>query len=152
MKKIFTSLSILALIATSSVFTSCSSDDNASEQVQQDPLLGKWTVEKVDVKISIDGAVVQDQKGVDITNEVEMYFEFLQGNVANFYQKQIASGQVNQATGTYSVSGSDITIVIENEPQTFEYSINNGELTLSIVEEEMYEGQLYQITTTFHLF
>lgn len=155
MKKLFTTLSLLTLVISSSIFVSCSSDDNSSKEVeviQQDPLLGKWNLEKIDLKISIDGNVVQEEHGVDITNQIQMYFEFFEGNLVHLFQKDISTNEINEGSGTFTVSGSEITIVIENESQIFEYAINNGELTLTTVEEEIYQGQVFQITTTFHLF
>lgn len=152
MKKIFTSLSILALIATSSVFTSCSSDDNnTSEQVQQDPLLGRWIAEKVAIKVTVDGNLMQDETG-DITNELDLYFEFKEGNVVTLYQKQLSTGAVNEGTGTYTVSGSTMTINISGEPQSFEYSLIDGELALKIKEEGEVEGQNYIVEITYFLY
>lgn len=152
MKKIFTSLSILALIATSSVFISCSSDDNnSSEQVQQDPLLGRWIAEKVAIKVTVDGNLMQDETG-DITNELDLYFEFKEGNVVTLYQKQLSTGAVNEGTGTYTVSGSTMTINISGEPQSFEYSLIDGELALKIKEEGEVEGQNYIVEITYFLY
>jgi len=153
MKKFFTSLSILALIATSSVFVSCSSDDNnSSEQVQQDPLLGKWTAEKIDLKMQLGDNVIIDEKDTDITSELELFFEFKENNVMSLYQKQLQSGQISEGSGTYTVAGSQLTIVISGEPQVFEYSVNNNELTLTMMTEEMYEGQVMKMEMTYYLY
>lgn len=152
MKNFFTSLSILALIATSSVFISCSSDDNnSSEQVQQDPLLGRWIAEKVAIKVTVGGNLMQDETG-DITNELDLYFEFKEGNVVTLYQKQLSTGAVNEGTGTYIISGSTMTINISGEPQSFEYSLIDGELALKIKEEGEVEGQNYIVEITYFLY
>ncbi|WP_177760920.1 hypothetical protein [Flavobacterium sp. I3-2] len=152
MKKFLTTLIFLALIATTSIFVSCSSDDNNnSVQIQQDPLLGRWIAEKVAVKVTVDGNVMQDETG-DITNELDLYFEFKEGNVVTLYQKQFSTGQVNEGTGTYTISGSTMTINISGEPQNFTYALENGELTLKLNEKGEIEGQNYIVEITYFLY
>lgn len=152
MKKFFTTFSFLVLIATTSVFVSCSSDDNNnSEQIQQDPLLGRWIAEKVAVKVTVDGNIMQDETA-DITNQLDLYFEFKEGNVVTLYQKQFSTGGVNEGTGTYIISGSTMTINISGEPQDFTYALEDGELSLKIKEEGEIEGQNYIVEMTYFLY
>lgn len=152
MKKFFTTFSFLVLIATTSVFVSCSSDDNNnSEQIQQDPLLGRWIAEKVAVKVTVDGNIMQDETA-DITNQLDLYFEFKEGNVVTLYQKQFSTGEVNEGTGTYTISGSTMTINISGEPQDFTYALEDGELSLKIKEEGEIEGQNYIVEMTYFLY
>jgi len=155
MKKFFTSLSILALIATSSVFVSCSSDDNSSKEVeviQQDPLLAKWTAKEIDLRLQLGDNVMADEVGTDITNDLELYFEFEEDNVAHLFQKDLETGNIIEATGTYSISGSELTTLFNGVSQIFEYEINGNKLLLTLNTEEMYQGEVLTMNMTYHLY
>lgn len=155
MKRLLTSLSILALIATSSTFISCSSDDNVTKEVElsiEQQILGKWILGEIDLKMQLGDNVITDEVGTDVTNELDLYFEFKVGNVVTLYQKQYQNGEVTQGTGTYTVSGSQLTVNISGTPQVFEYEINGDKLSLTLNVEEMYEGQLLIMNLTYHLY
>ena len=74
MKKI--TLIAFALISSLS-FVSCDKEDETTIQ-PKDELIGKWNLNLLDIKISIDGNVIEDQKDIDVSGALTMQFDFKQ--------------------------------------------------------------------------
>lgn len=140
---------------SSSVFVSCSSDDNVTKEVEvtkEQQLLAKWTAREIDLNLQLGDNIIADEIGTDITNELELYFEFEENNVVNLYQKQFHNGAVIDVTGTYTITDSEISVNFSGQPQIFEYELNDDKLSLTINTEEMYEGEVLKMKMTYHLY
>lgn len=140
---------------SSSVFVSCSSDDNVTKEVEvtkEQQLLAKWTAREIDLNLQLGDNIIADEIGTDITNELELYFEFEENNVVNLYQKQFYNGAIIDVTGTYKITDSEISVNFSGQPQIFVYELNDDKLSLTINTEEMYEGEVLKMKMTYHLY
>ncbi|WP_177764023.1 lipocalin family protein [Flavobacterium sp. I3-2] len=148
---------LLALTLGLTTLTSCSSDDNSSDnQVQPQPqneLLGKWDLEKVDMKMIIDGETMIDEKDVPVkqTGLINQY-EFFADNTMEYYLYNPASG-TNPATeesgeGTYVKNGDQLTLTITNGNTFTIKLLDSNNLHLNISQEEIEEGVNYSMDMT----
>jgi len=152
MKKIISTCSLLIAVLITPLFISCTKADDSIQEKSQDPLLGKWLAEQVDVVLYADENIIQEQKNKDITESLLLHFEFKPNNLVSFYQKDLESGDIVEGDGTYKILNSKITITIDNNPETFEYEINKGVLSLKNVQEEEYQGQKIKLEITYYLY
>jgi len=152
MKKI--TLIAFALISSLS-FVSCDKEDETTIQ-PKDELIGKWNLNLLDIKISIDGNVIEDQKDIDVSGALTMQFDFKQDQTVHFYQYVPATtedeAQEYNGYGTYVKNGSDLIVTIDNEPQTFKIVLNdasNLHLNLEVTEEV--QGMQVEQNSTFKM-
>lgn len=143
------------LFAASFVFlglTSCSDDDSTSNPEPQptDMLLGKWNLETVSVKISVDGEVIQEIKDQSVS-PVVMTFDFKADNkVEYFYYEPEEEEQEyeEKLSGTYQKEGNKLIITIENEPVDFTILVNDkSDLHLGMSFEETYKSMVIKQET-----
>lgn len=148
-------LYFLALTLGVATLTSCSSDDNSPEpQPQpQNELLGKWDLEKVDMKMIIDGEVTIDEKDVPIKQAgLISQYEFFADNTVEYYIYNPAIGN-NPATeesgeGTYIRNNDQLTLTI-NSGNTFTIKLLDAEnLHLQTKQDENVEGVVYSLDMT----
>lgn len=154
MKKItFIAFALFSSVA----FVSCDKDDDNSSEVQpKDALIGKWDLNLFDIKISVDGNVVQEQKDIDLSGELKMQFDFKEDKTVHLYQYVEATDEEEEQEyngyGTYVKNGNDLTINVDDEPQTFKIILNNqSDLHLNLSVSETYEGMLIEQESTFKM-
>lgn len=148
---------LLALTLGLTTLTSCSSDDNSSDtQVQPQPqneLLGKWDLEKVDMKMVIDGEIMIDEKDVPVKQAgLISQYEFFADNTMAYYLYNPASGTTpateESGEGTYVRNGDQLTLTITNG-NTFKIELlDSNNLHLNIFQEETSEGVNYTMDMT----
>lgn len=148
---------LLALTLGLTTFTSCSSDDNSTDnQVQPQPqneLLGKWDLEKADMKMVVDGEIMFDEKDVPVKQAgLISQYEFFADNTMTYYLYNPASG-TTQATeesgeGTYVRNGDQLTLTITKSQSFTIELLDSNNLHLNIFEEETVEGVNYSMDMT----
>ena len=132
--------------------TSCSSDDSSSPEPQPtDVLLGKWNLQTVSVKVSVDGEVVQEVKDQPIS-PVVMTFDFKADSKVEYFYYEPATAEEQEyeekLSGTYKKEGNKLTITIEDEPGDFTILLNDkSNLHLGMSFEETYEGMVIKQET-----
>lgn len=137
MKRIYSYL----FIATVGLFglASCSSDDNAPTIEETNHLLGKWNLNTISLKITIDGEVYQEMEDLPVEGLTTMQFDFRADNTVEYYFNE--DNEVEEGIGTYQKNGNNLTITIDNDPQTFVVLLNDeSNLHFGISEEYEYEG------------
>ncbi len=118
------------LLINASFLTSCSSEDNETEKVQeQNFLLGKWNGVSSHMKIEMDGNILIDNLDQD---EGSMYgaierYEFKADNTVTYYS-YIPANANNEAieregTTTYIRDGNQL--IIKNHPYPYTILISN---------------------------
>lgn len=116
------------------LFSSCSSDDDSS-QIEQANLQGKWLLEGT----TFDGEFQEWPPEVG-----DVFFDFRTEGVL------IVIDDDGSESGTYQVSGNNLTIRIDNVSQTYEITkLTNNKLDLFGREEVDEEDGLDEIT--YHL-
>ena|SRR5690554_3767628 len=131
MKRIYSYLLIVAIGMIG--LTSCSSDDNPP-----DYLLGKWTLFTISMKIYVYDEVATEIVDEPVGGSMIMQFDFKADNTVDYYFNNIEE-ETYEATGTYHRNGNDLTIIIDDEPQTFVILRNDADnLHLGMTEEEEY--------------
>lgn len=140
MKKTIFYLSAVALNLF--ILTSCSNDDNAPEPQTQDNLIGKWNLNTISVKISVDGEVVQDIVDQPAEGSMTMQFDFKTDNTVDYYFGDEEGTE--EGKGTYQKNGNNLTITIDNEPATFVITLND-KTNLHFGNSDEYEEQGYLI-------
>lgn len=155
MKKI-TLLAFVCLSAFSII--SCDKDDNnpAPPVVTKDNLIGKWDLKLVDIKVTVDGEVYTDEKDLDIKDKLTMQFDFKEDKKVHVYQYSPANeeeeAQEFNGDGTYVKNGNELTITIDNEPQTFTILLNDtSNLHLYSKSTEQYQGMEIVQESTFKM-
>jgi len=148
---------LLALTLGLTTLTSCSSDDNSSDnQVQPQPqneLLGKWDLEKVDMKMIIDGEVSIDEKDVPMKQSgLINQYEFFADNTMEYYLYNPATSQTpateESGEGTYVRNGDQLTLTITNGNTFTIKLLDSNNLHLNISQEETVQGVNYSIDMT----
>ena len=155
MKRISTFLFASTLAIAS--LSSCSSDDNSSvPQPQPQPtnvLLGKWEMQKMDMKMEMGGNVLIDQQDVDTkTAGIKIEYDFKADNTVEYYMytpaTQQQAEQEQSGTATYTRNGDEITMTINN-PTTYTIKVlNSTELHLNMYQEEEVNGSQTKIDIT----
>ena len=144
---------LLALTLGLTTLTSCSSDDNSSDNQAQNELLGKWDLEKVDMKMVIDGEIMMDEKDVPVkqTGLINQY-EFFADNTMKYYIYNPASGTTpateESGEGTYVRNGDQLTFTITNGNTFTIELLDSNNLHLNIFQEETVEGVNYIMDMT----
>lgn len=149
---------LIALTLGLVTLTSCSSDDNSSDkQVQPQPqneLLGKWDLEKVDMKMIVDGEIMFDEKDVPVKQAgLINQYEFFEDSTLEYYIYTPANGQTpaveESGEGTYVRNGDQLTLTLNNTPNTFTVKLlDSSNLHLNLEEEETVAGVNYSMNLT----
>lgn len=145
MKKVSTLL--FASTITLFLLSACSSDDNAPAP-QPEPvnhLLGKWKLNTMSIKSYEDGELVGENNDLPVASQITWEYEFKADLSVEYYMAIPAAEFEEKGKGTYSTSGSSITITIDGEPGVFEISKNDADnLHLKMTEEEESGGVIYK--------
>ena len=145
MKRIYSYLFIAAVGLFG--LTSCSNDDNAPVQ-EPNHLIGKWNLNALDIKISIDGEVFEEIEDFPVEGSMVMQFDFKADNTVEYYFNN--DDGVEEGVGTYQRNGNNLTITIEGEPADFEILLSDANnLYHGIMEEYEYQGMLVGEEITF---
>ena len=153
MKKISTFL-FAATIAIVSL-SSCSSDDGSSTPQPQPTnfLLGKWEMQKMDMKMEMGGNVLIDQQDVDTkTAGIIVEYDFKSDNTVEYYMYTPATPQQAEqeqsGTATYTRNGDEITMTINN-PATYTIKVlSSTDLHLNMYQEEDVNGSQTTVDIT----
>lgn len=149
MKRIFSYLFIgtIGLFGTAS----CSSDDNSP--AVHDPIVGKWDLKAMDLKLSADGETYLDMQDISVEDLMVMQFDFKADNSVEFYtESEDEEGNMVKEllTGVYSKNDESVTITIEDEHETFSIlMLNSTDLHLFTSDEYTYEEVDYVDEVTF---
>lgn len=155
MKKISTYLFAAAIAIVS--LSSCSSDDNSTaptpEPQPTNLLLGKWDMQKMDMKIVMDGDTMIDEKEVDTKGAgITVQYDFKADNTVEYYMYTPANAQQAEqeqsGTGTYNRTGEKIIMTL-GSPTTYTIQIlSSTELHLNMNEKENVNGAETEIDMT----
>jgi len=144
---------LFALTLGLTTLTSCSSDDNTPEQQPQNELLGKWDLQKTDMKLVIDGGILIDEKDVPV-NEIGLVnqYEFFENNTIEYYLYNPATGTTpateESGEGTYVRNGDQLTLTINNSNTYTIKLLDSNNLHLNISDEETVDGVNYSMDMT----
>lgn len=145
MKKI----QFLAIALGLFAFTACSSDDNATETIQPEPvnhLLGSWTLNTMSISIYMNDEVVVEQNDMPMEGQMTWEYTFKSDQTVEYLMSAPSQGLNETGVGTYVKNDNSITITIENEPQTFTVTtLDANNLHLKMTETEEEEG----VTSTY---
>lgn len=144
----------LFISISSLLITSCDKNDDETPIAQKDYLIAKWDLKKVDIKISVDGEVVQEMEDYDTTAEMTMQFDFKEDKSVSLYQYYPATEDSEAEeftyTGTYTRNGNILDITIDGDKVNFEISLNDeNNLHLANELEETYEGMVIKQNMTY---
>src|SRR5690554_2292350 len=119
---------------------SCSSDDNSTpEKKEVDPIVGKWELKTMDLKIYENGEVYLEFEDESVEGLLVFEFDFKEDNTVDFTSgnlNQSGEMETNSETGTYVKNEDNVTITIEGEPETFSIlKLNSSELHLFVTDE-----------------
>jgi len=144
MKKISTYLFAISVGIVS--LTSCTSDDNATtEVIVQNELIGKWEMQKLDMKLVYNGEVVIDEKDIP-TNQLGMViqYNFKTDNTVDYYLFTPANAQQQatelSGTGTYSRTNESLTLTLNSSTTYTINLLNKDNLHLNLLDEETVNG------------
>lgn len=140
MKKI--TLSLFAITLSLLTLSSCSSDDNVAEP---NHLLGKWELNKMSMKSTENGQVTLEYTDVPTEGQLVWEYDFKEDNTVSIYMAVPQAELEESFTGTYIYAGNQLTITVEEDPQTFQVNkLDASNLNLWFAEEEEYEGVVYR--------
>src|SRR5690606_8496323 len=141
MKKITTSL--FAITLSLLTLASCSSDDNVAAPVNH--LLGKWEMNTMSMKSTENGQVTLEYTDIPTEGQLVWEYDFKEDNTVSVYMAVPQAQFEESFTGTYIFAENQLTITIEEEPQTFQVNkLDNSNLNLWFAEEEEYQGIVYR--------
>ena len=69
------------LIAFTLISSFCFVSSNKEDEItiqSKDELIGKWNLNLLDIEISVDGNVIENQKDIDVSGALTMQFDFKQ--------------------------------------------------------------------------
>ncbi len=132
------------------LMASCSSDDNTPDQepIEENHLLGQWDLNTADIKLYVNGELQQEMNDVSTEEIGAVQFDFKEDGTVDYVFSDEEGSE--SSTGTYQKNGDNLTITIDNDPQTFEIHLNNSNnLHLFLEEEETYQEMLLKTEVTF---
>ncbi|HLW41883.1 MAG TPA: lipocalin family protein, partial [Flavobacterium sp.] len=111
-------------------------------------LLGKWNLNTISLKITIDGEVYQEMEDLPVEGLTTMQFDFRADNTVEYYFNN--NDEIEEGIGTYQRNGNNLTITIEGEPADFEILLSDANnLHLGIEDEYEYQGLQLKEEITF---
>lgn len=143
-------------IITAFTFSSCDKNDETVEETPKDPIVAKWDLKLVDIKISIDNEVVNEENDLDISGELTMQFDFKEDNTIHLYQYAPATEETEaqefNSSGTYTKVGNQLTITLDGEDQTFTILSNDASnLHLFMATESEIQGMEIKQDITYKM-
>lgn len=147
MKKISNSLFVATLAIIS--FSSCSSDDSTHpptpEPQPTNLLLGKWDMNKMDMKLVMDGNILVDETDVDTKSTgIIVQYDFKSDNKVDYYIFTPANAQQAEqeqsGTGTYTRNGDELTLTLGTPtPYTIKL-LTSTDLHLNLYDSDNVNG------------
>lgn len=141
---------LLCVLLSTLVIAGCKKKDKAAAS-EKDLIVAKWDLQKIDYLSLKDG--VKDYNGSSI---------FAPGSYAHFkadrtfilHIKEITENEFQDQTGTYVLTGKELTIVDPEDGSSEKFiikTLDKKNLVFERIEEYEYEGSSYKDTDTFFL-
>lgn len=152
--KTFKSIILTFVLTASILFSSCSSDDDNTEDL---PIVGTFLLTSIKTERFLDDVLIEEQEEfIDENGNIRnllLNYTFSSDNIISIFSSPSENGNVENLSrvGTYTITGDVLVLAFGEEREEFSFILNGDILTLLFEKTEELNGDTTRFIQTFTL-